>query len=187
MLLDEHPDAPEAAMHEPARRWGKGFLIAGERGHRFDAPAGNLVSYLDRGLIKAGRALDLGCGPGRNALYLASVGFEVDAELSDADFYRQSRLHDGLAYTPESLRWIFSDLTEIELRRMHEEPPESPCFGEPLPLDCPVPPQASAVTASGHLPSDPTAAPPSGSRNTQARRLPFSSPAGRRRIHGGPR
>lgn len=27
----------------------------------------NLVSYLDRGLITGGRALDLGCGPGRNA------------------------------------------------------------------------------------------------------------------------
>ncbi|MFF1956932.1 class I SAM-dependent methyltransferase [Streptomyces sp. NPDC058220] len=182
-------------------------------------PDENLVSYLDRGLITAGRALDLGCGPGRNALHLASLGFTVDAvdlspaaiawaedrareagaevrfrcgdaftltgtelggpydlihdsgcfhhlpphrrisylalldralapggflaltcfaaggmgsELPDSDFYRHSRLHGGLAYTPESLRWIFSDLTEIELRRMHDEPPESPSFGEPF-------------------------------------------------------
>ena len=162
---------------------------------------------------------DLGCGPGRNALHLASLGFEVDAvdlsptaivwaqdrarevgaevrfqcgdaftlagteltgpydliydsgcfhhlpphrrvsyrtlldqtlapgghfglscfasgamgsELSDLDFYRQARLYGGLAYTPESLRWIFADLTEVELRRMHDEPPESACFGEPF-------------------------------------------------------
>jgi hypothetical protein len=54
------------------------------------------------------------------------------SELSDADFYREARLHGGLAYTPESLRWIFSELTEVELRRMHDEPPESPCFGEPF-------------------------------------------------------
>jgi SAM-dependent methyltransferase len=182
-------------------------------------PDENLVSYLDRGLVTAGRALDLGCGPGRNALYLASRGLRVDAvdlsptaiawaedraretaaearfhcgdaftlvgtaltgpydliydsgcfhhlpphrrvsyrdlldralapgglfglscfaagatgsQLSDADFYREARLHGGLAYTPQSLRWIFSDLAEVELRRMHDEPPESPHFGEPF-------------------------------------------------------
>jgi SAM-dependent methyltransferase len=182
-------------------------------------PDESLVSYLDRGLLAPGRALDLGCGPGRNALHLASRGFAVDAvdlspaaiawaedrargagadvrfhcgdafaltatelggpydviydsgcfhhlpphrrisyltlldralapgghfalscfaagrmgsELSDAEFYRQSRLHGGLAYTLESLRWIFSDLTEIEARFMHDEPPESPSFGEPF-------------------------------------------------------
>jgi SAM-dependent methyltransferase len=123
----------------------------------------------------------LGCGPGRNALYLASAGFTVDAvdlspaaiawakdraretdaevqfhlldqslapdghlaltcfaagdmgsELPDADIYRHSRLDGGLAYTPESLRWIFSHLTEVELRRMRDQPPESPRFGEPF-------------------------------------------------------
>ncbi|MBO0916056.1 class I SAM-dependent methyltransferase [Streptomyces laculatispora] len=180
-------------------------------------PDENLASLVERGLIKPGRALDLGCGPGRNALYLASMGFEVDAidlspaavawaesraaeagaevrfrcgdafdllaaepgrpydliydsgcfhhlpphrrisyralldralapgghlgltcfaagamgsELSDRDLYGQSRLHGGLAYTPEALSWIFSDLTEIELRRMRDEPSESPLFGE---------------------------------------------------------
>jgi cyclopropane fatty-acyl-phospholipid synthase-like methyltransferase len=56
----------------------------------------------------------------------------MGSELSDAEFYRQSRLHGGVAYTPDSLRWIFSDLTEVELRRMHDEPPESVSFGEPF-------------------------------------------------------
>ncbi len=42
-------------------------------------PDESLVSYVDRGLIRPGRVLDLGCGPGRNAVYLASLGFEVDA------------------------------------------------------------------------------------------------------------
>jgi SAM-dependent methyltransferase len=48
-------------------------------------PDESLASYVERGLITPGRALDLGCGPGRNALYLASLGFEVDAvDLSPA-------------------------------------------------------------------------------------------------------
>lgn len=38
MLLDEAPDAPEAAMHDPSRRWGKGFVITDRGSHRFDAP-----------------------------------------------------------------------------------------------------------------------------------------------------
>lgn len=182
-------------------------------------PDESLVSYAERGLIAPGRALDLGCGPGRNSLYLASLGFEVDAvdlsdeaigwaaqrareagaevrfhhgdafalagsvltgpydliydsgcfhhlpphrrisyralldrllapgghlaltcfaagamgsELPDAAFYREREpgLHGGLAYTPESLRRIFGELTEVELRRMRDEPADSPRFGE---------------------------------------------------------
>jgi hypothetical protein len=46
--------------------------------------------------------------------------------------YRQGGLGGGLAYSARSLRGIFSDLTEIELRRMRDEPPDSPRFGEPF-------------------------------------------------------
>ncbi|UYQ61873.1 class I SAM-dependent methyltransferase [Streptomyces peucetius] len=181
----------------------------------------SLAANLERGLIRPGRALDLGCGPGRNAVHLAAAGFDVDAvdlsptalgwaeerareagadvrfhcgdafeltaaelggpydlihdsgcfhhlpphrrvsylalldrvlapgghfsltcfasgamgsELPDADFYRGGRpgLHGGLAYTPESLRRIFSGLTEVELRRMRDEAPGSEYFGEPF-------------------------------------------------------
>ncbi|WP_042428274.1 class I SAM-dependent methyltransferase [Streptacidiphilus anmyonensis] len=181
-------------------------------------PDENLAAYLDQGLIAPGRALDLGCGAGRNALYLAARGFEVDAvdlspvavawaedrareagvgirfrwgdafalpaaeltgpydlvvdsgcfhhlpphrrvsylalldrvlargghlaltsfaageggmgsQRSDADLYRERDLEGGLAYTPDSLRSIFSDLIEVELRRMRAMPPESALFG----------------------------------------------------------
>ncbi|MFF5497609.1 class I SAM-dependent methyltransferase [Streptomyces aquilus] len=181
-------------------------------------PDENLAAYLEQGLITPGRALDLGCGAGRNALFLASRGFAVDAvdlsppavawgaeraheegvdvrflsgdaftlcatgrmgpydlvvdsgcfhhlpphrrvsylslldrvlapgghlalttfaageggagsELGDADLYRERELQGGLAYTPDSLRWIFSDLAEVELRRMRQEPPDSALFG----------------------------------------------------------
>ncbi|URN11947.1 class I SAM-dependent methyltransferase [Streptomyces radiopugnans] len=218
-----------------AAPWWDGFYADRSKPVPFFAakPDESLVSYLDRGLVVPGRALDLGCGPGRNAVHLASAGFEVDAvdlspqalawaeerareagagirfhlgdafalaedelrgpydlicdsgcfhhlpphrrvsylalvervlapgghlaltcfaagpggvgcELPDAELYRPSGsssysgspvppgLHGGLAYTPQSLRRIFSGLTEVESRRMRGEPPESPRFGEPF-------------------------------------------------------
>ncbi|MGW5868405.1 class I SAM-dependent methyltransferase [Streptomyces sp. NPDC055239] len=216
--------APEAdRWTADAASWWDGFYTDRERPVPFFVakPDENLASYVDRGLLTPGRALDLGCGPGRNALYLASLGFRVDAvdlspaavswaeerareagadihfhrgdafalaeaelsgpydlihdsgcfhhlpphrrvsylslldrvlapgghlaltsfaagddgsgsELPDADFYRASALQGGLAYTPESLRWIFCDLTEVELRRMRDEPADSAYFGEPF-------------------------------------------------------
>ena len=43
-----------------------------------DAPAEWLVEHRDL-LANRGRALDVACGDGRNALYLAQLGYEVDA------------------------------------------------------------------------------------------------------------
>lgn len=48
-----------------------------------DAPADWLVEHAAL-LGRGGRALDIACGDGRNALYLARLGFEVDAvDISD--------------------------------------------------------------------------------------------------------
>ncbi|WP_054957325.1 class I SAM-dependent methyltransferase [Paenibacillus dakarensis] len=47
-------------------------------------PDENLNHYLSSGMINPGRALELGCGPGRNAIFLKLNGFEVDAvDLSE--------------------------------------------------------------------------------------------------------
>ncbi|MFJ3979067.1 class I SAM-dependent methyltransferase [Streptomyces sp. NPDC090021] len=214
--------APEAdRWTADGASWWDGFYADRSKPVPFfvSKPDENLVSCLDRGLVSPGRALDLGCGPGRNALHLASLGFEVDAvdlspqavswaserareagadirfhcgnafelaatvlggpydliydsgcfhhlpphrrvsylalldralapgghlgltcfasgamgsELPDAAFYREAGLQGGLAYTPESLRAIFADLTEVELRRMNDEPADSALFGEPF-------------------------------------------------------
>ncbi|MFF0477190.1 class I SAM-dependent methyltransferase [Streptomyces sp. NPDC004284] len=200
--------------------WWDGFYADRDKPVPFFVakPDENLVSYVEQGLLPAGgKVLDLGCGPGRNALYLASAGYEVTgvdlsptavawaeerarekgaenvrflcgdaftaaldgpydlvydsgcfhhlpphrrisylalldrvlapgghfaltsfaageggmgSELPDADFYREGKLHGGLAYTDTSFRAIFADLTEIELRRMHDQSADSPTFGE---------------------------------------------------------
>jgi SAM-dependent methyltransferase len=206
--------------------WWDRFYADRSRGVPFfaDAPDESLVSWLDRGLLTPGvrgRALDLGCGPGRNTLHLARHGFAVDAvdlsatalawageraeqagadvtfhradafllterdldgpydliydsgcfhhlpphrrvgylafldrflapggafgiscfaageansgtELSDLALYREARLHGGVAYGDDDLRWIFSDLAEVELRRMRRPEPGAEAFGEPF-------------------------------------------------------
>ncbi|GAA3070493.1 class I SAM-dependent methyltransferase [Streptomyces roseofulvus] len=206
---------------EGGAAWWDGFYADRERPVPFFVPKPdeNLAAYAERGLLKGGgRALDLGCGPARNALYLASLGYEVDAvdlsataigwarerarengvenirflcgnafapgtvegpydlvydsgclhhlpphrrvsylalldrvlapgghfaltafaageggmgsERPDADFYRAGALEGGLAYTDADLRALFADrLTPLELRRMHDEPADSPHFG----------------------------------------------------------
>lgn len=202
-------------------QWWDGFYADRGRPIPFfsERPDESLADWVDRGLIRPGRVLELGCGPGRNAVFLAARGFAVDAvdlsaaaldwarervqqagvevalhqgdvfalagphgplrgpydlvydsgcfhhlpphrrvsyldllrrvlvpggafgltcfaagamgsELPDDEFYRDAGLHGGLAYSAESLRWIFEELTEAELRRMHDEPADSPRFGE---------------------------------------------------------
>ncbi len=82
-------------------------------------------------LVKVVSPARLGMAPGGHLALTSFAAGEAGtgSELADADLYRERALHGGLAYTPESLRWIFSDLVEVELRRMREEPPESALFG----------------------------------------------------------
>jgi SAM-dependent methyltransferase len=74
-------------------------------------PDENLVSYLERGLVAPGRALDLGCGPGRNALHLAAAGFTVDAvDLSPAAIeWAQERAGDA------DVRFLCGDAFTLDL------------------------------------------------------------------------
>ena len=44
-----------------------------------DHPDENLAQWIDEGLVVPGRAIDLGCGHGRNAVYMAQRGFSVQA------------------------------------------------------------------------------------------------------------
>jgi SAM-dependent methyltransferase len=62
-------------MEDDRRRWEERYATRGDDGTR---PASAfLQQHIQR--IPAGRVLDLACGDGRNALYLARHGFVVDA------------------------------------------------------------------------------------------------------------
>ena len=71
-------------------------------------PSTVLQQWVSR--IPRGRALDLACGSGRNALFLASHGFEVDAvDISNAalDRARERAREAGL-----QINWIEHDLDQ---------------------------------------------------------------------------
>ncbi len=63
--------------------------------------------------LPRGRALDLACGAGRNALYLAQAGYQVDGmDISSAALERGAALAAGLAV---EVNWVCVDLDFAEL------------------------------------------------------------------------
>jgi SAM-dependent methyltransferase len=59
-----------------ARDWDERYA-SGETPWDSGRPASELVALVEAGRLPAGRALDVGCGTGTNALYLASRGWDV--------------------------------------------------------------------------------------------------------------
>ena len=73
---------------------------------------GNPVRLLEDWLprIPPGKALDVACGAGRNALAMARAGFRVDAIDISAEGLRQAR--DAAAESGLEIEWIEHDLDE---------------------------------------------------------------------------
>lgn len=71
----------DAVLAERRSDWWDQFYAQRERPVPFfgRAPDEHLAAWVEAGQLAAGPALDLGCGNGRNALYLARAGFAVEA------------------------------------------------------------------------------------------------------------
>lgn len=72
-------------LHDSETFWNE-FYSNCERNIPFfeNKPDENLVNYVKLGFLNAGKALELGCGTGRNAIFLAENGYKVDAvDLSE--------------------------------------------------------------------------------------------------------
>ncbi len=70
----------DALLREPTAFWDGFYADRTKRIPFFvDKPDENLVRYVDQLEIPVNRVLELGSGPGRNALYLAEHGSQVDA------------------------------------------------------------------------------------------------------------
>lgn len=70
-----------------------------------------LVSLVESGRIKPCRAIDLGCGTGANALYLAQKGFEVTGVDYSETAIEKARARAKEAGT--SVNFIVNDLTNL--------------------------------------------------------------------------
>ncbi|MBK5431518.1 class I SAM-dependent methyltransferase [Bacillus mycoides] len=73
-------DMLDSLLREPTQFWDN-FYSNREKGVPFftNKPDENLVNYFDKKLLNPGKVLELGCGPGRNAIYFAEKGCLVDA------------------------------------------------------------------------------------------------------------
>ncbi|CAM5200045.1 Methyltransferase family protein OS=Ureibacillus acetophenoni OX=614649 GN=SAMN05877842_1131 PE=4 SV=1 [Ureibacillus acetophenoni] len=78
-------DMLDSLLREPTEFWNNFYSDRNKEIPFFtDSPDENLVSYFDNNIMKPGRVLELGCGPGRNAIYFAQKGCTIDAvDLSD--------------------------------------------------------------------------------------------------------
>ncbi|QWG34391.1 class I SAM-dependent methyltransferase [Bacillus mycoides] len=70
----------DSLLREPTQFWDD-FYSNREKEIPFftNKPDENLVSYFAKKLLNSGKVLELGCGPGRNAIYFAENGCLVDA------------------------------------------------------------------------------------------------------------
>jgi SAM-dependent methyltransferase len=78
---DDVPSRPGALVEGRGGAWWDEYFADRARPCPFfvEWPDENLVAWFGEGLLAPGRVLELGCGHGRNATYLASLGCSVDA------------------------------------------------------------------------------------------------------------
>lgn len=79
-----------------------------------NAPDENLVQYFENNwLTPGGKVLELGCGPGRNAIYFAQQGYDVDAVdlSSEALQWAGERAKERNV----SIRFICQNIFELEM------------------------------------------------------------------------
>lgn len=70
----------DSLLREPTQFWNDFYTDRSKPIPFFrNSPDENLVSYFERNLLNPSKVLELGCGPGRNAIFLAKKGCSVDA------------------------------------------------------------------------------------------------------------
>lgn len=75
--------------------WNQDYLN-GNTPWETDCPSPELVACVEGGTISRGQALEMGCGTGQNAVFLAKRGFRVTAvDCSQVALSRASRLADS--------------------------------------------------------------------------------------------
>lgn len=122
---------------EGADRWSSGagadwwdaFYDDRERGVPFfrDAPDESLVAWHEEGRLPVGgRVLDLGSGPGRNAVWLARQGYVVDAVDLSAEAVSWGR--ERAAAAGVEVRFVHGDAFALDVPEPYDLVYDSGCF-----------------------------------------------------------
>lgn len=94
-------------MSTSDRNWDERYL-RGDTPWDSGRPSAELVRILSEFNLPRGRALELGCGSGTNAIYLAQQGFEVTAVDCAAPALAQARAKGAAAGV--TIEWIQGDV-----------------------------------------------------------------------------
>ncbi|KKO51808.1 class I SAM-dependent methyltransferase [Paenibacillus sp. DMB20] len=94
-------------------------------------PDENLVSYVEQGIVEPGKALELGCGPGRNAIYLSALGFEVYA--CDISETAVAWAKERAAERKVSIRFECKSIFELDVQPEYDLVYDSGCLHHLLP------------------------------------------------------
>ena len=99
----------------------------------YDKPDKELIELIDTGKIKPCSALDVGCGAGTDAIYLASKGFTVTAvdESNEAIKIGKERAEGVKIY------FIVGNFLEIQLEKEFEFINDRGCFHQIHPFERP--------------------------------------------------
>lgn len=91
-----------------------------------NVPDENLVSYIQKERVLKGKILELGCGPGRNAIYLANEGFDVtavDLSVEGINWAKERALAKGVA-----IHFICDSIFNLEVQNEFDFVYDSGCL-----------------------------------------------------------
>ncbi|MEZ7172986.1 class I SAM-dependent methyltransferase [Sporosarcina sp. OR05] len=112
---DDVVEMLDSLLREPTDFWNAFYEDRDKKIPFFvNKPDENLVSYFENQFMQPGNVLELGCGPGRNALYFAEKGCTVDAvDLSEESLrWAEERANEKEV----SVNFIHKNIFELQLK-----------------------------------------------------------------------
>ncbi|SOC42485.1 class I SAM-dependent methyltransferase [Ureibacillus acetophenoni] len=123
----------DSLLREPSQFWDSFYADRSKKIPFFvNSPDENLVSYFESGILKQGKVLELGCGPGRNAIYLAEQGCNVDAVDLSVESLNWAR--ERANEKKVSINFIYQNIFDLEIeKRTYDFVYDSGCFHQIAP------------------------------------------------------